>query len=211
MLVLLWYLSHLPCFYFLFCSTLILSLPGIWKDIIIQFIYHSINEGYSCVPPHLVRHSLSQDRTPSDKGGSQSQPPIWTRLAPETKDKRLLSLFSLQVLSDSLPPHGLQHARLPCHSPSPRVCPSSHPLNQWCHPTISSSVALSPTNLTWRGEHITCLHPSTAHSTRREGAWARRADICPGCQPRMNKMGRRDHRTMQDLETIGQLTCEKLN
>ena len=36
----------------------------------------------------------------------------------------------------------LQHSRLPCHSPSPKVCPSLHPLNQWCHPTISSSVPL---------------------------------------------------------------------
>ena len=36
--------------------------------------------------------------------------------------------------------HGLQHARLPCPSPSPRVCSNSCPLSQWCHPTISSSV-----------------------------------------------------------------------
>ena len=36
--------------------------------------------------------------------------------------------------------HGLQHTRLPCPSPSPRVCSNSWPLNQWCHPTISSSV-----------------------------------------------------------------------
>ena len=43
-------------------------------------------------------------------------------------------------MSDSLSPHGLQHARLPCPSPSPRVCLNSCPLNQWCHPTISSSV-----------------------------------------------------------------------
>ena len=41
---------------------------------------------------------------------------------------------------DSLRPHGLQHARLPCPSPSPKVCQSSCSLNQWCHPTISSSV-----------------------------------------------------------------------
>ena len=41
-------------------------------------------------------------------------------------------------MSDSLQPYGLQHARLPCPSPSPRVCPSSCPLSQWCHPTISS-------------------------------------------------------------------------
>ena len=35
-------------------------------------------------------------------------------------------------------PCGLQHARLPCPSPSPRVCSDSCPLNQWCHPTSSS-------------------------------------------------------------------------
>ena len=36
-------------------------------------------------------------------------------------------------------PHGLQHARLPCSSPSPRACSNSHPLTRWYHPTISSS------------------------------------------------------------------------
>ena len=40
----------------------------------------------------------------------------------------------------SLQPHGLQHARLPCPSPTPRVYSNSCPLRQWCHPTISSSV-----------------------------------------------------------------------
>jgi len=44
-------------------------------------------------------------------------------------------------MSNSLPPHELQHARLPWPSLSPRVCSNSCPLNQWCHPTISSSVA----------------------------------------------------------------------
>ena len=43
-------------------------------------------------------------------------------------------------MSDSLWPHELQHARPLWASPSPGVCPSSCPLNQWCHPTISSSV-----------------------------------------------------------------------
>ena len=38
-------------------------------------------------------------------------------------------------------PHGLQHARLPCPSPSPRACSNSYPLSWWCHPTISSFVA----------------------------------------------------------------------
>ena len=47
--------------------------------------------------------------------------------------------FSHSVMSDSLWSHGLQHARLPCPSPSLRVCSNSCSLNQWCHPTISSS------------------------------------------------------------------------
>ena len=41
-------------------------------------------------------------------------------------------LFSQSVVSDSLPPHGLQHARLPCPSPSPEACSNSCPLNRWC-------------------------------------------------------------------------------
>ena len=51
-------------------------------------------------------------------------------------------LFNCSVLSDSLQTHGLQQARLPCPSPSPRVCSNSGPLSMWCHPTISSSVVL---------------------------------------------------------------------
>ena len=43
-------------------------------------------------------------------------------------------------MSDSLWPHGPQHTRLPCSSPTPRACSNSCPLSQWCHPTISSSV-----------------------------------------------------------------------
>ena len=49
-------------------------------------------------------------------------------------------LFSCSVVSDSLRPHGLQHARLPCPSLSPGVCSNSCPLSQWRHPTISFSV-----------------------------------------------------------------------
>ena len=43
-------------------------------------------------------------------------------------------------MADSLWPHGLQHTRPPCPSPTPRVYPNSCPLSRWCHPTISSSV-----------------------------------------------------------------------
>ena len=48
--------------------------------------------------------------------------------------------FSCSVLYDSLWPHGVQHSRLPCPSPTPGVCSNSCPLNRWCYPTISSSV-----------------------------------------------------------------------
>ena len=48
--------------------------------------------------------------------------------------------FSRSVTSDSLWPHGLQHTRLPCPSPTPRIYPNSCPLSRWCHPTISSSI-----------------------------------------------------------------------
>ena len=49
-------------------------------------------------------------------------------------------LFIWTVMSDSLQPHGLQHASLPCPSPSPRACWNSCPLSWWCHSAISFSV-----------------------------------------------------------------------
>ena len=58
-----------------------------------------------------------------------------------TKQSPISSVqFSRSVVSYSLWPHGLQHARPPCPSPTPRVYSNSCPLSQWCHPTISSFV-----------------------------------------------------------------------
>ena len=51
-------------------------------------------------------------------------------------------MFSRSVTSDSLWSHRLQHATLPCPSPSPGACSNSHLLSWWCHPTISSSIIL---------------------------------------------------------------------
>ena len=48
--------------------------------------------------------------------------------------------FGHSVVSNSLRPHGPEHARPPCPSPTSRVYPNSCPLSQWCHPTFSSSV-----------------------------------------------------------------------
>ena len=47
---------------------------------------------------------------------------------------------SRSIMAGSLWPHGLQQARSPCLSPTPRVYSNSCPLSRWCHPTISSSV-----------------------------------------------------------------------
>ena len=57
---------------------------------------------------------------------------------------RSVSQFSHSVVSDSLWPHGLQHSRPPCPLPTLRAYSDSCPLSQWCIPTISSSVILSP-------------------------------------------------------------------
>ena len=56
-------------------------------------------------------------------------------------------LFSRSVVSNSLWPHGQQHARLPCPSLCPWVCSNSCPSSWWCHPALSSSVAPSPSAL----------------------------------------------------------------
>ena len=57
----------------------------------------------------------------------------------DSKEKWLVP-FSHSVLSDSLGPHGLQHARPPCPLPTPGACSDSRLSSWWCHPTISSSV-----------------------------------------------------------------------
>ena len=77
----------------------------------------------------------------------------WVQVLSESKVLSLLCFwrychsvwFSRSVMSDSLRSHGLQHARLPCPSPTPRACSNSCPSSRWCHPTISS--------------HLTFCHP----------------------------------------------------
>ena len=64
-------------------------------------------------------------------------------VAPQNIKNRIiiLSLFSRQVTSDSLQLHELYRARLPCPSPTPRICSSSCPWGQWCYLIISSSAS----------------------------------------------------------------------
>ena len=58
-----------------------------------------------------------------------------------------LESVSCSVISDCLQPHGLQHARLPCPSPTPGAYSDPCPLSRWCHPAISSSVIAQPARL----------------------------------------------------------------
>ena len=80
-----------------------------------------------------------------------------------------LFLFSRSVVSNSLWLHGLQHARIPCLSPFPRVCSNSCPLSRWCHPTISfSSVPFSsclPSSATSVSFPVNQLFTSGSQST----------------------------------------------
>ena len=71
-------------------------------------------------------------------------------------------MFSYQVVSDSLQPHELQRARLPCPSTCSGVCPRSCPLHPGCHPTISPLSPSSPSSpcLTLN-PHLYHLHHST--------------------------------------------------
>ena len=59
----------------------------------------------------------------------------------------VLLFSSCSVMSDSLWHHGLQHTRLPCPSPSLRLCLNSCPLSWWCHSAISSFVVAFPSCL----------------------------------------------------------------
>ena len=56
-------------------------------------------------------------------------------------------------MSNSLQPHGLQHSRFLCRSPSPAACSNSCPLSQWCHSTISSSVVPSSPPAFYLSQH----------------------------------------------------------
>ena len=67
---------------------------------------------------------------------------LWMNLMPVAEPQAQQWFVVVQLLSrvQLFEPHGLQHTRLPCPSPSPRVCSNSHSRSQWCHLTISSSV-----------------------------------------------------------------------
>ena len=72
--------------------------------------------------------------------------------------------FSHSVVSNSLGPHGLQHTRLPCPSPTPRTCSNSCPLSRWCHPShlilchpILPLPAIFPSIRVFSSESVLCI------------------------------------------------------
>ena len=87
--------------------------------------------------------------------------------------------FSHSVVSNSLWPHGLQHARLPCPSPTPGAC--SRPLSQWCHPTISSSVIPFSSHLQFPPSIRVFSNKSALHM-RWPKYWSFRFNISPSIE-----------------------------
>ena len=134
--------------------------------------------------PREWQHTYLSCLSPSPWVCSNSCPLI-QECHPTTSSSKSFNQFSCLVVSDSLRPHGLQHTRLPCPSPTPRACLNSCPSSWWCHPTISSSVSSSrilSCSLTWVPLHLNhtfylqcsatcsgiCLPPGTENSWRVE-------------------------------------------
>ena len=102
----------------------------------------------SCVQPSATPWTAAY-QAPQSMGFSKQE--YWSGVPLPSPGRLLLSFltsllclssvqFSHPLLFDSMRPHGRQHARPPCPSPTPGVYPNSRPLSLWCHPTISSSV-----------------------------------------------------------------------
>ena len=91
----------------------------------------SFQQLYHLVPLQLWENSLIQCKTEP----TLVQSYCWGSSFTSEHFVLVSFCYTVTQLSDSLRPHGLQHTRLPCPSLSPRVCPTSCPLNRWCHPT----------------------------------------------------------------------------
>ena len=111
--------------------------PGLWN-----FFIHSFNKYF------LSPHSMPGTARDLIQNGKQDKVPtlkVFTVGGGVDNKQKIKGFRSVQlsrsVVSDSLWPHELQHARPPCPSPIPRVYSNSCPSSRWCHPAISSSVA----------------------------------------------------------------------
>ena len=90
--------------------------------------------------------------------------------------------FSHSVMSDSLQPHGLQHTRLPCPSPTPGSYSNSCLSSWWCHPTISSSVEMASSEMAsseMTSSVISCQGRQGRRQTLRTPVWKERGYETP--------------------------------
>ena len=114
------------------------SLPGSFGHGIFQAFWRGL--------PFPTAGDLRNQRIEPASSASPAFAGRFFTIAPLRNPKYAFSSvqFSRSVMSDSLWPHELQHARPPCPSPTPGVYSNSCPLNQWCYPTIPSSYVPSP-------------------------------------------------------------------
>ena len=122
---------------------------------------------------------------------SKSTRSLTTQVAPYANTSKtmklfLLLLFSRSVMSSSLWLHELQHARLPCPSPSSGVCSNWCPLSQWWHLTISFSVTLFlllpsifPINKIFSNESALCIGNSPSSNIHTLSDWLFWFPYCP--------------------------------
>ena len=122
-----------------------------WKSFHDKNIQQTRNSGYLIwfflILPILTPSTCRQWQTPYIKGSVLQDCPPTQLQTPTASPGWCLGFwpkgsvqFSHSVVSNSLRPCELQHARIPCASPAPRSCSYSCPLSWWCHSTISSSV-----------------------------------------------------------------------
>ena len=119
------------------CIPILFSKPLFSRDLLRE----AYDTGKQCsVAVQVVPQGFWPSSFRKEKNPGYTQVWVWIATLPLSSSVKLVSLFSHLVMSDSLHPHGLQHARLPCPSLFPWVCSNSCPSSRWCHPTISSSV-----------------------------------------------------------------------
>ena len=115
-----------------------------WEDSLSVWMQQLLHD---CLKPTMVRKKALSVRyhpplATDDETIQEGRKDTWSRI--NLHPTPSFSCCAVAVISDSLRPHELQHARLPSPLPSPGACSNSCPLSQWCHPTISSSVIPSP-------------------------------------------------------------------
>ena len=134
-------------------------------------LYNSINQLYVYIGPSPPFWASLPPPPISSPGSSQSSKLNLLCYTQLPTSHLFYTLFSHSVMSNSFWPHGLQHTRLPCPSPSPRDCSNSCLLSPWCHPTISSSVTC------WEPEWGT---PPMAKVMKKEARHTQRRDRASG-------------------------------